>query len=109
MRGLAGSSLLFASGGSGSEVLTRGWIPAKLFEYLATGLPILYFGDKRNDAARLLEPYAGCRVVNPHDTEAVATALEAELNAGRYERDVEAFTRRAAAVKLARVLDEIST
>jgi glycosyltransferase involved in cell wall biosynthesis len=109
MRLLAGSSVLFASGGSGSGVLTRGWIPAKLFEYLATGLPILYFGDSRDDAAQLLAPHAGSRVLDPRDADAVGRALEAELYAGRYERDLGAFTRRAAAVKLASVLDEIST
>ena len=43
------------AGSSGHDVIARGWVPAKIFEYLATDRPIIYLGDPASDAAALLD------------------------------------------------------
>jgi glycosyltransferase involved in cell wall biosynthesis len=100
------SSLLVASGSVGRDHVARGWIPAKLFEYLATGLPILYLGSDQDDAAALLRAHPGCHVVDPSDGDGVLAALESGLQGKVYERDVESLSRRAGARKLAEILDK---
>jgi glycosyltransferase involved in cell wall biosynthesis len=103
MRLLAGSSMLFASAESGADPVVRGCIPAKLFEYLATGLPIMLLGDHAADAGALLADHTNCFVVEPTDADAVAAALELGLGAGRHSRSVENLTRRARTRTLAGV------
>ena len=56
------ASMLFASGPQGSDPLSRGWVPAKLFEYIASGRSVLFIGDPAGDAAALLRGQAGCFV-----------------------------------------------
>jgi glycosyltransferase involved in cell wall biosynthesis len=108
MKAMQSSSLLIASGFT-DDPMSRGVIPAKLFEYLASGLPILYFGDPADDAARLLDGQPGCYVVEPGDVAGALKALEAGLAPGRYERDAERFSRRNGARRLAEVLDDALT
>jgi hypothetical protein len=98
--------MLIASGEVNADVFARGWVPAKLFEYLATPLPILYLGNPSDDAARMLTGYPGCRVVRRDDHEGLDAALDAELAGTTYERDVTQLSRRARAETLARVLDD---
>jgi glycosyltransferase involved in cell wall biosynthesis len=106
MRLAGASSFLVASGLVGNDPIARGCVPAKLFEYLATGLPILYIGDGESDAAALLHAHPGCHVVDPSDVDAVLAALEAGRRGETYERDVESLSRRAGARKLAEILDQ---
>jgi hypothetical protein len=108
MRLAGASSLLVASGLAGTDHLARGCVPAKLFEYLATGLPILYIGDGESDAAGLLRAHPGCHVVDSSDVDAVLAALETGRRGETYERDVESLSRRAGARKLAEILDQAS-
>jgi hypothetical protein len=105
MRSLASSTLLIAGGDTGRDVLARGWVPAKLFEYLATSLPILYVGDRAGDAAKMLARQAGCHVVPRGDAGALDAALEAGLSGGSHQRDVGGLRRRAGAQALANLLD----
>jgi glycosyltransferase involved in cell wall biosynthesis len=104
---MAASSVLVGAGG-GEPGASEGWIPAKLFEYLGTGLPVIYVGDTSSDAAALLRGQPGCSLVERGD---VAGAREALLRA-RGERvgprDLRAFTRRALAGRLAETLDRAS-
>jgi glycosyltransferase involved in cell wall biosynthesis len=104
---LASSSMLFASGAVDNDPIARGWIPAKLFEYLASDLPILYLGDPAGDAAQLLRGQPGCFVIPPSDGDGLTAALEAGLDGTRYSRDVDELSRRAGARKLAGLLDRV--
>jgi glycosyltransferase involved in cell wall biosynthesis len=106
MRLMASSSMLIASGFSGGDPVSRGVIPAKLFEYLASGLPILYVGDPADDAGALLERQPGCYVLEPTDVSGVHAALMSGLGAGGYERDVEEFSRRSRTRTLAEVFEQ---
>ena len=104
MRAMASSTMLIASGFGGDDPVSLGVIPAKLFEYLASGLPILYLGDAADDAARLLGNQPGCFVVDPANVAGVLAALDAGLSGPIHRRDVEPFSRRARARALAHVL-----
>jgi hypothetical protein len=96
---------LIASGETATDAIARGYIPAKLFEYLATSRPILYLGNPADDAATMLARYPGCEVVDRDDPEAIDGALEAAITGAPYERDVDGLSRRAEAQRLARLLD----
>jgi hypothetical protein len=102
---LSSSSMLFASGPVGSGAIDRGWLPAKLFEYVASGLPVLYVGHSDGDAARLLAEYRGCSVVAFDDVAAAGRALREGLSSGTIDRDSTTISRVARATALARVLD----
>lgn len=96
------SSLLVLSGFSCP--LSRGVISGKLFEYLASDLPILYIGDQADDAARLLEHQPGGYVVQRSDVDGILAVLrEVIANPTTYRRDVERFRRRARTAELAAV------
>jgi glycosyltransferase involved in cell wall biosynthesis len=104
VREMARSSILLACGPIGDDVVSRGWIPAKLFEYLATGRPILYLGDREGDAAELLGAQPGCHLVDPGDVAGVTEVLRSSVKAGPIKRDLEGFSRRSRTEALAQVL-----
>lgn len=102
----ADSSILLGAGARDERPVLKGFIPAKLFEYLGTGLPVLYVGDPSTDAALLLARQPGCFVVAPGDAAHAERALRQALETPRVARDLEAYTRRALAARLAGVLDD---
>ncbi len=101
------SSLLVAAGFRREDPLYEGWIPAKLFEYLGTGLPIVYMGVAYTDAARLLASQPACRVVAPGDVDGVLKALLEIRRQGRIHRDVAPYARRALASQLGEILGSV--
>lgn len=105
MRELMSSSMLIASGIAGHHPARRGWIPAKLFEYLASGLPVLCIADRGTDAARLLTGQEGCHVVSAGDIDGALAAVRAGLAGGRHVRDVAHLSREAGAERLAQILE----
>lgn len=103
---LSSTSALIAAGPPDLDPVRRGWIPAKLFEYLATPIPVVYVGHRENDAARLLAGLPDCHVIQPGDTAAVRAALRAARQpAGG--RDASAYAAGALARQLAAVLDGV--
>ena len=109
MAAMADSSMLLACGFAGTDPLSLGVIPAKVFEYLASGLPILYVGNPADDAARLLAEQPGCHIVRPSDVDAILVALRAGLEDPLEPRDTDQFSRRARTRQLAEVLDAASS
>jgi glycosyltransferase involved in cell wall biosynthesis len=105
MAAMADSSMLLACGFAGTDPLSLGVIPAKVFEYLASGLPILYLGNPADDAARLLADQPGCHVAEPGDVVAILAALRTGLESPLEHRDTEQFSRRSRTRQLAEVLD----
>lgn len=105
MREMMSASMLIASGIAGDEPAERGWIPAKLFEYLASGVPVLYLSSAGTDATRLLDGRRGCHVVAPEDVDGALRAIEAGLAQGDTPRDVSDLTREARARSLAEILE----
>ena len=89
-------------------------VPAKLYEYLRAGRPILALTDPRGDTAGVLRG-AGIDTIAPLDQQdAIARALAAFLDAVRQDRapiaarpQVEAASRRSRTSELANILDAI--
>jgi glycosyltransferase involved in cell wall biosynthesis len=102
----ADSSLLLGAGARDERPILKGVIPAKLFEYLGTGLPIVYVGDPRSEAALLLARQPGCFVVPSRDAASAERALRQALETPRAPRALEAYSRRALAARLALILDD---
>lgn len=105
---LSNSSLVLVAGPRDARGLLRGQVAAKLAEYLATDLPILYVGDPDADAADLLRRFPGTHVVPADDADGVIRVLREE-HGKRYERDCGALSRHALAGRLAELLDEACT
>lgn len=88
-------------------------VPAKLYEYIGSGRPILAIANPRGETAETLRRSGALhRVASPDDAEAIDQAL-AELLANRAAasardgRQAEEFTRAATARQLAETLDRI--
>jgi hypothetical protein len=83
-----------------------GHVPGKVWEYLATNLPILCVGAPESDAAQLLNEQPGTYVINAGDEAAAMGALQA-AQLSRPVRDADAYGRRTRASALAGVLDRV--
>jgi glycosyltransferase involved in cell wall biosynthesis len=99
------ASVLVASGIKGGDPVARGWVPAKLFAYLASGVPMLYFSESDTDAAALMRGQPGCYVVGHHDAEGARRAMEEGLAVGTFPRETEHLSRTTGAQVLAEILD----
>jgi glycosyltransferase involved in cell wall biosynthesis len=106
MEQLASSSVALLAGPADAGGILAGQVAGKLWEYLATDLPVIYVGAPESDAARLLSAHEGTRVVPGGDAAAAEAALRAVIGR-RFPRDTAAFSRRARAGALARVLDRV--
>jgi len=71
---MSGASALVACDFVDSKPLSLGTTPAKLFEYVASGVPIVYVGHPDGEAARILSRHPGCRSV-PLETSRARYAL----------------------------------
>jgi glycosyltransferase involved in cell wall biosynthesis len=105
MRELMSATMLIASGIRGADARRRGWVPAKIFEYLASGLPVLYVADATSDAAHILAGHAGVHLVAPGDVDGALAAVQVGLGEAVRQRDVSQLSREAGARKLAQILD----
>ncbi len=107
LRAMASASVLLLAGPRGSAQQRHGQIAAKTFEYLATGLPIVYVGDLDAEVTSLLRAHPGCFLARPDDPVGARRALEAAFAEGRHPREVSAFTRHALAGRVATLLDDL--
>jgi glycosyltransferase involved in cell wall biosynthesis len=105
MRELMSSSMLVASGIGSSDPAQRGRVSAKLFDYLASGLPVLYLSEADTDAAALLAGRPGCHVVRPGDVDGAIEAVDVGLTEGDQARDLFELSRETHARMLAQVLE----
>ncbi len=87
--------------------LSLGTTPAKLSEYLASGVPIIYVGHPDGEAARMLSRYRGCHTVPFGDVEAAIGAVQTAVHEEVHQRDVSGLSRRARTAELAGVFDTI--
>ena len=107
LRHVASSSVLVAGGPAAWRgPLDGGWVPAKLFDYLATGLPIVWLGATPNDGASLLAGHSGCRILGIDDVDGVVAAVREE-EGKRYHRDLEGLSRRDRTRALTDLLDGV--
>lgn len=105
---MTASSVLLVAGARDKRPLLKGMIPAKVFEYLGTGLPVIYVGDPATDVAALLAGQPRCHRVPPGDIEAARSALCTALTEAPQERALGAFTRRELTARLAGVIARVA-
>lgn len=87
----------------------KGNIPGKLFEYMATELPVLALGDPEGDSARILEESGAGIVLDHSDHAAIQLSLrqlfERSGKAGS-GLGIEHYSRKNLSFQLAKLLDE---
>lgn len=86
----------------------KGNIPGKLFEYLATGLPILAIGDPEGDSAGIIENANAGKVIFHANHVKIQIALrklfEDSSNTSK-SSEIEKYSRRHLSFQLAKLLD----
>jgi glycosyltransferase involved in cell wall biosynthesis len=88
-------------------------IPGKLFEYLASGRPIIAIGPKESDVAEILKETNGGRIFGQNDSAGLGEYLIEIMdnyNKGNFETSpagINQYTRRNLAEKIAGVLNSI--
>jgi glycosyltransferase involved in cell wall biosynthesis len=85
----------------------KGNIPGKLFEYLATGRPILAIGDPNGDAATILANARAGTVFSHKDTVGIEVYLS-EFQPGAMEIDsaaIQKYSRKSLTKKLIQLID----
>ncbi|WP_111670495.1 glycosyltransferase family 4 protein [Algoriphagus litoralis] len=87
----------------------QGNIPGKLFEYLATGIPVLALGDPKGDSAQILADSAAGEVIAHTDSQGIRRRLANLMNTSSGETksaDLEKYSRKSLSFQLAKILDE---
>lgn len=110
------SSVLLLTLNPDSKPFSKGLVPAKLFEYLASGRPILCIGPEDGDAAHILtETHAG-QTVSFENKEKMKEIVKDLYNKylmnglpSNESKEVEKYSRRALAGEYGRLLDKTIT
>lgn len=87
----------------------QGNIPGKLFEYLATGVPILAMGDPKGDSALILEDLGSGSVISPVDFEGIKSRLREIFESeelGVSPGNLEKYSRRNLSFQLSSFLEK---
>lgn len=87
----------------------QGNIPGKLFEYLATGVPVLALGDPKGDSAAILQDAGAGAVLEHTDQSAIQKQLRSLFQSTgtlAKAKGLEAYSRKNLSVQLAKILDE---
>lgn len=87
----------------------QGNIPGKLFEYLATGIPVLALGDPKGDSATILADSGAGEVIAHADSEGLRKRLSHLMKAPSTETnsaDLEKYSRKNLSFQLVKILDE---
>ena len=87
----------------------KGNIPGKLFEYLATGLPVLALGDPQGDSSEILSQAGAGAVLGHGDLKGMQAKLrELYESAGTQQTlgSLEAFSRKTGSKQVATLLDK---
>lgn len=103
---LSQCAALLVAGPTAEGRLGKGVIAAKVFEYLASGKPIIYVGDPSADAAQMLRGFDGTYIVESGDLSAAVEAL-VEAPTARFERNTDKLSRHALTGRLAALLDSV--
>ncbi len=87
----------------------KGNIPGKLFEYLATGLPVLALGDPQGDSSEILSQAGAGAVLSHGDQPAMRQALRRLYQTTGPQQSVgslEAYSRKTGSRQVAALLDK---
>jgi glycosyltransferase involved in cell wall biosynthesis len=104
---MSAASGLVACGFADTGALSLGTTPAKLLEYVASGVPIIYVGHPHSEAGRMLSKYPGCHIVPFGDVEGAIRAVQTAVNDQVHQREVADLSRRARTAELAGLFDSV--
>lgn len=106
---LRADGLLVMQGASCNEQ-----VPAKLYEYLRAGRPVLGLADPRGDTAEIMRNAGVAHIAALEDSHAVEAALRAFVDSGQAQQacalprgQLDAMSRASRAGQLARLLDDV--
>ena len=88
----------------------KGNIPGKLFEYLATGLPVLALGDPQGDSSEILSQAGAGAVLSHGDPPAMRQALRRLYQTAGAQQAVgslDAYSRKTGSKQVAELLDRV--
>ncbi|HAA13380.1 MAG TPA: glycosyl transferase family 1 [Cytophagales bacterium] len=86
----------------------KGIITGKVFEYMASGRPILELGPPDGDLAKILEPIAGATVIDHQDEEKLLKYLmEFESPGTQVDNTVERYSRFRLTQQLVEVIEQL--
>lgn len=88
----------------------KGNIPGKLFEYLATGLPVLALGDPLGDSSEILSQVGAGAVLGHGDLKGMQTKLRELYNSAGTQQmlgPLEAYSRKTGSKQVAELLDRV--
>ncbi len=106
---LASALLLLQNKSANSD----GHIPAKFFEYLGTGIPILAIGNPQSDLAKLLDRYKSMKISEPENERLMKETLLSIFSSFRggkstkQPEDPSVFSRKNLTSALAGMLDNL--
>ncbi len=89
----------------------QGNIPGKLFEYLATGVPVLALGDPEGDSAKILKDAGAGEVIAHTDASTIRWQLRVLMDSSAKKvdpKDLEKYSRQYLSHQLAKNLDELA-
>ena len=89
----------------------QGNIPGKLFEYLATGVPVLALGDPKGDSAKILKDAGAGEVIAHTDASTIRGQLRVLMDSSAKKvdpKDLEKYSRQYLSHQLAKNLDELA-
>jgi glycosyltransferase involved in cell wall biosynthesis len=106
------ADILFLQNAQGASQQHR--LPGKIFEYLATGRPVLAVTDPHGEAGRLIQRIGGGVVVSPDDRDRLRDVITVAIRRGSLETPpqdrelLRAFERPALTKTLAGVLESVT-
>lgn len=112
IRNMQQAALLLLLVNDAQDILGR--IPAKLFEYLAAGRPVLNIGDPAGDAAQIIAETGAGLTVSLNDAEAIKEALRTLYHRWKAgDRNlpplpIEKYTREAIAMQYAALMHSLT-
>ncbi|MFD2203365.1 glycosyltransferase family 4 protein [Shivajiella indica] len=88
----------------------KGNIPGKLFEYIATGRPVVALGDPKGDAAKILQTAGAGQVFSHKDIKGIQNFLENFIPQAEFQvsREIQKYSRKNLTGQLAGILERIS-
>jgi glycosyltransferase involved in cell wall biosynthesis len=94
-------------------------IPAKIYEYLRAGRPVLGVVDPAGDTAAFIRPFEGALIGDIEDADSIAKAMDRWIEAAgaagqplhypSHVQAVQAYSRRAQTVRFAQLLEEAAS
>jgi len=89
---------------------SKGILPGKMYEYIATGKPVLSIGPLDGDIAKVLNQMNQTRLFSYDDVDGITNFMKSIFNqTPEASKDIEQYSRKSHAKKFASILNEITS